>query len=348
MKKTLTLIIALFILVGLGWYAFKLKDSSGISSTELIAFNIEEITKVNKFKITDPQARKITILKNGNEWTTESGECIQQESVNFILDAFKNIEFKGYLPENSRKRMVTLLSTQHTKVEIYENDDWSKTWYIGPPSQDHYGQIMLLDSDEFGKSDLPVIMKIKGLNGIIEPRFFADYRKWMCTEILTLEAKEIKAVDVKYIKEKSRSFSVKRVENNFKVYQAGKELKQVDTTMIFTYLNRFKKLHFEGPNYTLNDNQVDSVKKSSPFAIVTITEQSNSKTKLKMFKVKTEEENRNEFGVMEPFDMDRFWCELPNGQLVKCQYFVFHPILLGHMYFPLDLSAIKKADGLEN
>ncbi len=106
MKKTLTLIIALFILVGLGWYAFKLKDSSGISSRELIAFNIEDITKVNKFKITDPQGRKITILKNGNEWSTESGECIQQESVNFILDAFKNIEFKGYLPENSRKRMV--------------------------------------------------------------------------------------------------------------------------------------------------------------------------------------------------------------------------------------------------
>jgi len=24
--------------------------------------------------------------------------------------------------------------------------------------------------------------------------------------------------------------------------------------------------------------------------------------------------------------------------LVKCQYFVFNPLLLGHIYFPLDLT----------
>jgi hypothetical protein len=28
------------------------------------------------------------------------------------------------------------------------------------------------------------------------------------------------------------------------------------------------------------------------------------------------------------------WCELPNGDLVKCQYFTFNPLILGHVYFP--------------
>ena len=36
---------------------------------------------------------------------------------------------------------------------------------------------------------------------------------------------------------------------------------------------------------------------------------------------------------------NNFWCILPNGQLVKCQYFVFNPLLLGHVYFPaMDLK----------
>ncbi len=344
MKRLITLIVAIIILSGLGWYAYHLKNSSGLSSSELIAFNIKNVEQVNKLIITDAQGKKITIIKGNPEWTTESGECIQQESVGFILEALKNIEFKGYLPENSRERMITLLSTQHTKVEIFENDEWTKTWYIGPPSQDHYGQIMLLDSDEYGKSDLPVIMKIKGLNGIIEPRFFADYRKWMCTKILAISADKIKKVEVKYLKEPSRSFSVVKNSKGYDVFQQGNKLPTIDSSMIFTYLNRFKNIHFEGPNYTLTESQVDSVKSTTPFATLNIIDSKNDKTFLKLFKIKTDIENRNEFGVMEPFDMDRFWCQLPNGQLVKCQYFVFHPLLLGHVYFPMNLKGVKRAD----
>jgi len=26
---------------------------------------------------------------------------------------------------------------------------------------------------------------------------------------------------------------------------------------------------------------------------------------------------------------------IPSGQLVKCQYFVFNPLLMGHLYFGL-------------
>ena len=60
-----------------------------------------------------------------------------------ILQAFKNIEFKGYLPEKSVKKFTNVMTAQHVKVEVFSGGDWDKTWYIGPASQDHYGQIML-------------------------------------------------------------------------------------------------------------------------------------------------------------------------------------------------------------
>ena len=40
-----------------------------------------------------------------------------------------------------------------------------------------------------------------------------------------------------------------------------------------------------------------------------------------MFKIKSDTENTNEFGIDEYYNMDNFWCQMPNGQLVKCQYF---------------------------
>ncbi len=66
-----------------------------------------------------------------------------------------------------------------------------------------------------------------------------------------------------------------------------------------------------------------------------------------MFTLATDEPQQNEFGIMEDADMDKFWCQLPNGEIVKCQYFVFNPILLGHIYFPMNLDAIKKAEGIK-
>ncbi len=347
MKKLISLFVAIILLVFLGWYAYNLQQSNGISNTELIAFNIEEIESVDKFIISDSYGQKITVVKNDSVWTTESGECLQQQNVKFILDAFKNIEFKGYLPENSRKQHVKMMSAANTKVEIFQNGEWSKTWYLGLASKDHYGQIMLLDSDEYGKSDLPVIMKIKGVNGIIEPRFFADYRKWMCTEIFKLPISEISKVEVKFIQEPSRSFSVLKEGSKMDVFQEDQLLSGVDTSMIFAYLNNYRKIHYEQPNYILNAKQVDSVKHSTPFVELTLTKTNKEQTKLRMFRNTTEELNRNIFGVNKNYNTDNFWCELPNGQLVKCQYFALHPILLGHVYFPMNLDKIVKGEGIE-
>jgi hypothetical protein len=39
------------------------------------------------------------------------------------------------------------------------------------------------------------------------------------------------------------------------------------------------------------------------------------------------------FGDTVSYNPDRFWCLIPNGQLVKCQYYVFNPLLMGHLYF---------------
>jgi hypothetical protein len=53
----------------------------------------------------------------------------------------------------------------------------------------------------------------------------------------------------------------------------------------------------------------------------------------------------NDFGDVVQMDVNKFWCELPNGQVVKCQYYVFNQLIMGHVYFPLDLSGrkVKKA-----
>ncbi len=345
MKRLIILAVAVCALGLLTWFTMDLMKNKGKSDTELIEFSIADTSSVDKIIITDAFSNKIELVRNGKTWTETNGDCISIANVNFILETFKNIEFKGYLPENSIEKFTNLMASQSTMVEIFQHGEWTKTWYIGPSSADHYGQIMLLDSEEFGKSGKPVIMKIKGENGIIEPRFFADKRKWACTNIFALGIDQISKVDLKVYDDPTMSFSVTKKGSRVDVYQQGIKLPNVDTAMVYRYLQKYKKIHFDIANFELSDKQVDSLKKSMPFAKLTVSETNGKKTTLRMFRIKSPNQSVNEFGEIVDVDMDRFWCELPSGDVVKCQYFVFNPLILGHIYFPMDISKRKSTLG---
>lgn len=348
MKNWIKIVLGVTVIIALVVMVNRLMNNKGKSDTELIEFAIEDIETVDKIIITDAFGRSFEIIKKEDAWTDKDGNCIIQESVEFILDAFKNIEFKGYLNDSSHANFTHLTAAKHTKVEIFQNDEWTKTWYIGPPFSDHYGQIMLLDSEKYGKSTHPVIMKIKGVHGIVEPRFFADPKKWECTNIFALEPDEIKLIDVEFFDEPERSFKVEKSGTNMKVYQQNKLLSGVDTAMLFRYINNYQKIHFDVPNYELNFTQVDSLKKTTPFAELTVKEVRGNSTKLKMYRIVAKDATIDDGVVrLEDKDRDRFWCELPSGEIVKCQYYVFNPLLLGHIYFPMmDLSNVKTHDGM--
>ena len=346
MKKLIILILALGSLAVLAFYAMNLSQKKGKSDTELIDFAIKDVSTIDKVIISDPFSRVFELVKNGEEWTDKDGGCITQQNAEFVIDALKNIEFKGYLPDNSHKKFITLMSAQNTKVEIFQNGEWTKTWYIGPASKDHYGQIMLLDSKEYGKSDIPVVMKIKGVHGIIEPRFYADKRKWMCTNIFSIPVNDLAYVEVKFNDEPERSFKVTKNKNKLDVFQQGKPLLVTDTSMIYRYLNNYQKIHYDIPNYELSEKQVDSIKRTIPFCVLTVKELHKKPTKLRCFRIITGAEEIVGAASVADVDKNRFWCELPNGQLVKCQYFVFNPLFLGHIYFPMDLTILKTHDGI--
>ena len=333
-KKLLSLIALLLGILALAVFAVNLIENKGKSDTEWINFAIEDTTRISKIIIEDTYGQHMELIQDGSQWHDENGDCVSKPNVSFILEAAKLIEFKGYLPEKSKAKFTELMATQHIKVSYFIDGRWTKSWYIGPPAQDHYGQIMLLETADEGKSKDPVMMRIKGMNGIISPRFFAERKRWMCTEIFALNTEDITAVDLKNVENPALSFNIKNLGRRFEVRSHGKKLKVLDTANVYRYLQGFKKIHFNFPNIELSKKQVDSVKRSPLFSQLKVTERGGKQTTLRMHRIKSEVPQRNEVGEMVEMDMNLFWAELPNGELVKCQYFVFNALLMGHIYFP--------------
>jgi len=344
-KRLIYLLSSSFIVLLLIYYGIRVVRASGSSvETELIDFAIAETHAIDRIVITDNYGRvmDLRLPKDAHQWVDSEGNCVSQPNVASILDACSKIEFKGYLTDNSVNTHYNIMVSKHIQVDYYLHGKWHKTWYIGSPSSDHLGQIMLLKSKEKGQSDRPVIMSIKGMHGMIEPRFFADPLQWKCTQIFAIPSDSIKKVEVVYPLEPARSFSVEQKDNSkCEVRQQNILIPNANPQLALLYLNKFKKIHYETANYVLDEQQVDSLKKTVPFCILTIQLKDRTTQHLRLFRIYSETANLNEFGDAVNYDVDRLWAELPNGDIVKCQYFVFDPLLLGHLYFPMDLSSLN-------
>src|SRR5690606_6973363 len=141
---------------------------------------------------------------------------------------------------------------QHKKIKIYQNGKWVKTWYVGHSTKDHMGTYMLLETPDI-KSDNLVIMGMKGFYGILGPRFFADTRKFICTNLFSYDREDIQSVQIINRVQPQDNFKVVVQGDNYKVTSNGQNVTHFNKDNLTFYLNGFKNIHFNQPNYTLSD-----------------------------------------------------------------------------------------------
>ncbi len=342
MKKKIALLVGVLVLIALGWYTVVLMKGKGHSDDkfEREQFAIQDTAQIDRIVIRESNGMEFEVYRQGKTWVSAKGQCIQVLLVNNILDAAYNIHFKGYVPENAKQTVTNRMASTGTTVQFYVNGEWNKTWYLGSSTPDHMGTYAMLESDEFGKSEEPVIVELENMVGILGPRFFAEPRKWACTGVFAYEINEIASVDVKFPGVAQRNFKVEAKGANFSVFHDGKKVNGLNDGLVTKYLSSFKKVNFELPNYELTDRQVDSLKASTPFCIMSVKSKRGTSETVKMFRRKSDNtdggENVGNFGEdFGNYDINRFWCQLPNGDIVKCQYFVFDKLTRGDIYFGL-------------
>jgi len=340
MKKKIALLVGVLVLVALGWYAMVLMKGKGHSDEkfEREQFAIQDTAHVDRIIIRESNGTEFEVYRQGKTWVSAKGECIQVLLVNNILDAAYNIHFKGYVPENAKKNVTNRMASTGTTVQFFVNGEWNKTWFIGSSTPDHMGTYALLESDEFGKSEEPVIVELENMVGILGPRFFTEPRKWACTGVFAYNIDEIQNIDVKFPGKSERNFTVESKGAGFLVKHNGQKVNGLNDGLITKYLSSFKKVNFELPNYELTNRQVDSLKASTPYCTMRVKTKTGESKYVKMFRRKSDSNDGSEtignFGEdFGRFDINHFWCQLPSGEVVKCQYFVFDKITRGDIYF---------------
>ena len=330
MKRLIVLILGIAAIVGLTFLTIELSKDSKATDTSLIAFAVQDTASVSQIDIYDSyKDMSISLVRNDlGQWEDSDGNCVQQEIVIMMLSTMKKITLKGYIPEGAMENMKNLMMAKHIKVKIYQNGEWSKTWFIGHSTQNHAGTHMLLETPEL-KSSNPVIMGMKGFYGILEPRFFADKRRFACTELFSFKRNDLTKIQVKNNVTPAESFIIDINGTNYNVTSQGQKLKNINEDNLLFYLNGFENIHFNQPNFTMSEKQIDSIKSRTPDYKLDISGNS------KKYSLDLYRRPDPEYASMDTvaWDKDYLWAIKQDGKLVRMQYYTVGPLIQGQTVF---------------
>ncbi|MEO9532788.1 MAG: hypothetical protein ABJG68_17340 [Crocinitomicaceae bacterium] len=338
--KRVKLIIIIVAVAVLAVMAYQLSQkgngNSKLSDEALSDFAITDTASVDELILTDTEGNEGVHLKRAEDgsWGMENGACVQQHLVQTMLATFKHIKVKSPVPKGAVENVNKNLTSHHRKVEIYQNGELSKTWYVGQPTKDQYGTYMLLKDPEKGKSPEPFIMYQPNMFGNLESRFITNPLEFECTGVFNYNPSNIKSIEVQLPDSSEYNFKINVLDKNtFALLNNNKEVPDFDTSRVRDYILGFRKVHYEQHNYLTSSEQADSISATTPWYVIEVTDNEGDKNRIHCYKKHMMYEKYDYDGNLIEFDRDRLWVKIRDGRLVVGQFYAFDKVLQDLRFF---------------
>ncbi len=339
MKKN-RIAIVLVVLLGSLSFWFIINNKKGTIKETLRDFAVEDTASINKIFLADKNGHTITLeRKSPGLWTVNGKYNARMDAVQTLLYTIKKIDIKEPIGKKAVDNVIKRLAAKAIKCEIYQNDKLTKAYYVGTETQDQTGTFMILiDLETMQNSEKPFITYIPGFEGYLTTRYFTDERGWRDRTVYHYVPSDIKSVKLEALSKPELGYELTVKGNNdyeIKMLANGQAINDVDPLSVKQYLSYFQQINFESFEVNINETQIDSVKKSEPINILTITDNSGKVNKVKFYARKPKREGLlDEKGKVIMFDQERMDALLGNGtDFVMVQYYIFGKLMPQADYF---------------
>lgn len=347
MKKNRNYIIAVTILAIIA-LVLLFSNSKTTFKRSLSDFAVDDTSTVTKIFMSDKNNNTLTLSrKDAANWIVNNRYPAQKFNIQMILSTVLQLEVKSPIAHKMKEAIIKDMATNSVKVEIYQmkfrinifnrikffpHEKLTKVYYVGPATQDNMGTFMVMEN-----SSEPFIVALPGLRGFVSSRFSPIEKYWRDYSIFHKSIPEIAAVKVEFPMDPQGSFVVN---NNRKrdirliSLNDGLQINDYDTLKMMTFLSAFRNL-----NYEANLNDMDKVRKDSiistvPWCEISVADTANKITSVKLFRKKAAPGETDDLGNAAPFDLDRLYILLNNGQdFALAQYFVLDKVLRPKSFF---------------
>jgi hypothetical protein len=339
MKRNRTAIILVLLLGGLAFWFIINKSKTTIKET-LRDFAVKDTAAITKIFLADKQGRQITLEReNAHKWMVNGKYVARPDVIRILLMTIARVDVKEPVSKGAHDNVVKTIATKAVRCEIWSGDKLMKAYYVGGETQDMTGTYMImLDPETMETSERPFITYIPGFEGYLTTRYLTEEAGWRDRTVFAYTPDQITAVKLETPFNPELGYELKAGANNsyeLKMLNDQRKVEGIDPVAVKQYLSYFQQLNFESFEATMKQEQIDSVKKSQPINILTVTDKSGKTNTVKFYARKPKQEGLiDKNGKTIVFDQERMSALLDNGKdFVMVQYFVFGKVMPPAQYF---------------
>jgi len=351
-KRIFIVFLMLLIIAVVLW----LTQSTTTFKRSLSNFRLEDSASVTRIFIADKNDNSVILTrKSPGVWIVNDKYQAQIQSVDLLLKTMVQLEVQQPVANAAHDNIIKELAVNSVKVEVYQmvfrinlfgfirmfpHEKLTKVYYVGGATPSNQGCFMLMEN-----SSEPFIVCLPGFRGFVSPRYSPIEKYWRNYNIFKKTIPEIASVKVEVPANPDYSYEVKNKGNNrfaFISLKDNKEIPNYDTLKLLNFLSGFRNLNYEALLNDMDKVRKDSILKSTPFIIITLTDTAGVVQSIKTFHKQGPPGQTDPTGLPLPYDLDRLYASVNDGQdFTIIQYFTFDKVLRPKPFFLKDVTGNK-------
>lgn len=305
-----------------GKVRYKIEEISGTLKV-LRDFAVRDTASIDKIFLADKQNNTILLERKSSFWTVNKDYIARRDFVDLLLETMLKIEVAAPVQQSKLDYVLRSLSTNSTKVEIYQKGKLTKTYYVGGTTQNNTGTYMILEG-----SNAPFEVHIPGFSGFLTTRYITSIYEWRDRMVFKYDVSDIRSVSLEFPQSPSQSFKAINLGNNryeLVALETGKKINNFDTLRVKEFIARYKNVGFESYlNYTDEYLKLDSILQTPILCRYTVEDAKGRKVVLKTYPRPNFKNTYDEEGNFYNNDVDRFYGVINNDvDLILLQYTYF-------------------------
>jgi hypothetical protein len=253
-SRNTVLLLLVLIVLGAAAYFISRKSSHSTLNPEASAFTVTDTAAVDRIFISSKSGWSHTLdRKKGSDWTLDGKFEARKDMVDMLLSTMRRMEVKRPADKSSRNIVIRDFAAMGRKVEIYQNGQLSKTFYVGETTDNDTGTYFIMEGSED-----PYVLHIPGFQGFINSRFDINEKNWRSVAVFRSNAASIKELQISYPQSPAESFKIEKAAdgNTFKV--AGETLTAPENENLKAYLDNYKfvngEFYLPNPQHRVSDS----------------------------------------------------------------------------------------------
>jgi hypothetical protein len=335
MRKKLLLYLSVVLLVGgIATFYILNRDKKDKIKPDLQNFAISNPDEIDKIFMVQKGGQPILLSKIDGTWFLNDSIKANEQKVNMLLvETACKLTVTGPVPKTARNNVITKMAATGTKVEFWKGTEKVKTYFVGGTTPDQMGTHMWVE----GAQD-PYVVNIPGFNGYLNSRYQTDPIEWYSKALFKIANSDIQSIELNYPAHPEWSFGFNKKDQNIDITVDGiNNGKNVNPAALLGYFGLFNEVYAEGFPENVNPRKIDSLLRSTPFAILTLTPIKGKKTVLTIHKKEAQDNSQSLFdknGNRLVYDSERYYAFVNNSaRLLFIQDLVFKNILVKYQDF---------------